>query len=382
MSDEQIPCKQCGRLFTPVNRFNVFHTQQCRWDHRNQRTAEESRKREETGFAWDPIRPAAGVKISTPKQSGITTFNVVKGWKTAVILPDQQFGYRRYPNGDLDPFHDPRAVEVSEKIVEAERPDQVVMLGDINDLAEFGRFRQEKEFVSTTQPGLDRSSVHILTISELTELTVAIKGNHDMRIELFALDNAFASAGLRNARRTPGDPAILTVESLMGTKEMRNVEWVQGYPSGAHYLNDNVACIHGRAVGANLIEKVIDTERVTTIMGHVHRYFDGMKTFNLRGRPSIIRAHSPGCLCRIDGAVPSAKSGKDHNGKPAKSWENWQQGLTIVRYLPDGTPGTLNYTLEHIFIYEGNAMHRGQIFNSDKDVDDPEYALIPLSARL
>jgi hypothetical protein len=375
---EEKLCEQCRRPFLPLNKVHKFCKQQCRWDHAAMRTAEESRRRDETGFAWDPVRPAHIVKVTVPKQRKFHSVPLVKGWLTAAILPDQQFGYRRYlDTGELDPFHDPRAIEIAEKIVEAERPNKTVMLGDINDLPTYGRYTQEPEFVGGVQPGCDRASVHVATVSEASDETILLEGNHDLRIQKHALDNALASAGLRRARRSPGEYPILTMPFILGIDEMKNVRWVGGYPSGAHYVNENLATIHGRVTGQNLAQKTINRERVTTVFGHVHQFVDDVDTFNVHGRPIFVRAYSPGCLCRIDGAVPSVKSGRDPFARPAESWENWQQGMLIVRYLP----GNDRFVFEDVRIYEGWAMHRGQEFTSEKDVRDPEYHLLPDEQR-
>lgn len=364
------PCKQCGKPFTPTSKVNVYHDRQCQLDARANRTKQESVKREETGFAWEILRQAPAVKVVPPKASKIQ--GLMKGWKTACVLPDQQFGYRRFiDDGTLDPFHDPRAIEIAEMVVEAERPDLTVLLGDINDLPTYGRFQQEPEFVAGVQPGLDRASAHIATVAEMSGMTKCMKGNHDIRIENHGINNAMASVGLRRARRHQGEYPVLTMEFMLGISEMNNVEMIGGYPSGAYYINDNLACIHGRVTGENLVKKVINTERVSVMFGHVHSYVDGIQTFNSHGKPLFIRAHSPGCLSRIDGAVPSTKSGRDPFGRPIKSWENWSQGLTVVRYQE----GNGKFVFEHIPIFEGWAQHRGADFVSKKAVNDPELAL-------
>ena len=362
-------CKQCGGSFVPRNKANLFCSRECQADSRSGRPASESLSRAETGFAWQPVVPARPVKVVVPKRK----VNFVKGWRTAVIIPDQQFGYRRFLDSlVLDPFHDPRAVSIVEQIVEVERPDVSVMLGDLNDLPTYGKYVQEPEFVGGVQPGIDRASVHVATVSELSGRTVILKGNHDARIENFVMQNSASSVGLRRARRLPGEFPVLTMEFMLGISEMRNVEMIGGYPSGAFYLNDDVACIHGRITGENLAKKVINSERVSVIFGHVHTLVDGIQTFNRRGFPQFVRAHSPGCVCRVDGAVPSAKSGRDAFGHPMKSWENWSQGLSVVRYREDDG----RFSIEHIPIQEGWAMYRGQEFVSDLAVNDPELHIV------
>lgn len=361
-------CEQCGKEFKAKSANNKFHSRRCQVDNYRGVKAEFSIRREETGFAWDPIRPAPKYKIRTPKQKNV---GFLKGWKTSLVIPDAQFGYRKFDDGTLDPFHDPRAVEIVEKIAEAERPDVTVMLGDLSDNATWGKFRQEPEFVGAVQPGIDRASLHVSIISELSGSTKILSGNHDIRIENYTVDNAIASAGVRRARK-PNEFPVMTMPFLLGIDEMKNVEWVGGYPAGAHYWNDNLAAIHGRITGTNLVEKVIATERVSVIFGHVHRYVDGIVTFNHRGRPIFVRAHSPGCIARIDGHVPSTRSGRDPFGKPVTSFENWVQGCSIVRYQEDNG----KFAIEYIPIFEAWALHKGQEFTSDKKVNDPEVELL------
>jgi hypothetical protein len=69
-------------------------------------------------------------------------------------------------------------------------------------------------------------------------------------------------------------------------------------------------------------------------------------------------AVSPGCLCRVDGAVPSVNSGVSSDGKPGKHWENWQQGVAVVWYNEE----TGRFAVELVHIIEGAALYQGQEF--------------------
>lgn len=361
-------CEQCGTDFKPKNVNNKFCKRACQLDNYRGVSAEQSIKRAQTGFAWEPVRPAPKIKVSVPKRKVYP----LQGWKTALIIPDQQVGYRKLPDGTLDPFHDPRAIHIVEQIAEVERPDETIMLGDLSDNPTWGKYRQEPEFVGGTQPGIDRASLHVQTISELSKRLKILSGNHDIRIENNTIDNMLASAGIRRARK-PKEFPVMSMPFLLGIDEMKNVEWIGGYPAGAVYINDNLACIHGTITGTNIAEKVINTERVSVIFGHVHRYIDGMATFNHRHRPIFVRVHSPGTVARIDGHTPSTKSGRDPFGIPVTSFENWQQGLSLIRYKE----GDGRFVIEYVPIFEGWAMHRGQEFISMKKVNDPELELLP-----
>jgi hypothetical protein len=71
--------------------------------------------------------------------------------------------------------------------------------------------------------------------------------------------------------------------------------------------------------------------------------------------PRTILAASPGCLARIDGAVPSVKGGTDLDGRPIVRHEDWQQGIAVVDYQP----GDGDFHLELVPIRDGEARWRG-----------------------
>lgn len=361
-------CEQCGDEFAPKSVANRFCEKQCRWDHSNGRPAVHSQNRKRTGFAWDPVRPARKVEVKAKRR----VVSAPEGaWKTAVILPDPQIGYRRLADGSLDPFHDARALDIALQVVELERPDLTVWLGDFLDFPQFGRYRQEATFAETVQPTLEYGHELIARTASLSREVRLIEGNHDARLQLYATDNALAAAGIRRAKEAPDSWPVLSVPYLLRLDEL-GVEYVGAYPTGATYLNDNLACIHGNVVGpaGMTAAKVVSQEQVSVIFGHVHRIETAYQTRNSRGRPRFNMAHTPGALCRIDGAVPSVKSAVNlRSGKPAKSWENWQQGLTVVRYLDEGPQVEQKFTIESIPIFEGWAQHRGQILTSDLEVD-------------
>lgn len=364
MSDTTTQCKQCDRAFVPKSKVNVFCSRQCQLDYRARRSADESARRNETGFAWPPVAPAPALTVKVPR----ATPRPGK-WRTAVVLPDQQFGYRQLLDGTFQSFHDERALHIAEQVIEVERPHLTVMLGDVLDLPAHGRYRQEPSFVTTTQRAIDRASRHIATVAALSRETRVLEGNHDARLSNYVLDNALASAGLRQARRQPGDYPPMTVPHLLNIADMPNTKWVGGYPSGATYVNENLAAIHGRRTGRNMLDRVLDDERVSVVFGHVHRIVAMWQTRNTRTSPKFNQALSPGCLCRIDGTVPSARAGLDPWIAPPRSWEDWQQGLAVVRYEPGD--GRFHVEMVPIIPLDDRswALHRGQEFVSKKEFD-------------
>lgn len=319
------------------------------------------------GPSWPVVQPAKVVRCSATRRAAKRT----DGWKTAVVLPDLQIGYRYLRASDgsmyLSPFHDEAAIAVALALVASIRPDQIILLGDCLDLPAQSRFVQEPSWAATTQDAIDR--FHLL-LSELRALCpnakiVVIEGNHDMRLPRSILVNAAAAFGLTRANMPTSWP-VLTVPHLCRFDEL-GVSYVEGYPAGEYWINDNLACIHGRKIGnatKSAASRVVDDERVSIIFGHVHsmeyraktrRVFDGSKAVSKQSF-----AASPGCLCRIDGAVPGVKGGIDSWGRPLTSYENWQQGVAVVSYVP----GNGRFSYEQVPIFDGSAVYRGRVFDA------------------
>lgn len=310
------------------------------------------------GPEWPVIEPAKPMIIRPPKLGRPPK----TGRKTAVILPDIQIGYYRDTQGKLHPTHDEAALGVALQIVRTVRPDDVVMVGDNLDFPELGKYRKHHAFVQTTQPAIDRAGELMGQIRAAAGDEAEIfwlAGNHEERLPNYIQDNASAAFGLKAANSPPEAWPLLTVKVLCRLDEV-GVTFLPGYPANEHYLNDRLQVIHGERVSANssTVHKLLQYERVSTICGHIHRREWAERTRRTRYGPRTILAASPGCLCRIDGKVPSTKSGHDQHGQPLKRYEDWQQGLAIVHYVPGDGP----FTYEPIAIHDGSALFRGKVY--------------------
>jgi len=306
------------------------------------------------GPAWQPVQPARPVTVRVPALSKPKT-----SLKTAVILPDIQFGYRRYDDGSQVPFHDDRALNVALEVIRITKPDTIVLLGDNLDLPEHSRFDQEASFARTTQLALDDCHQFLATLrAYLPDAQIVwLEGNHELRLARHTLANAKAAYGLKQANSAPPGWPVLSVPHLLRLDEL-NVTYAAGFPANIFWLNDRLACIHGEKVRSNgsTAAAVIDDERVSIIFGHIHRIELQHKTRRVRDGARTVLAASPGCLCRIDGAVPSVKSGIDVFGRPLSRPENWQQGLAIATYADGDGP----FGLELVPIHDGIAFLRGE----------------------
>lgn len=285
------------------------------------------------GPKWPVIQPAAPVKVYPPK----STPRSKTKWKTCIVLPDPQIGFRRdIETGELDPFHDEAAMSVALKICLAMQPDLIVNLGDTLDLPEMSSFRKEAGFALTTQPALNRA--HLWLAQQRAYVPCAeirlIEGNHDRRLLNYITDNARAAFGLRQANPTPQAWPVFSVPHLLHLDAL-NVSYIEGWPAGITYINDRLACVHGERLK---LSQVVEEERISIVQGHTHHCARASKTRRTANGARTTLAVSPGCLCRIDGAVPSTKGSTDSRGRAIMRPEDWTQGVCVVRYIEGDGP--------------------------------------------
>jgi predicted phosphodiesterase len=315
------------------------------------------------GPEWPVVQPAKP-RVMKPLKS---TAKRVENYKVAVVLPDPQIGYRRFGD-ELDPFHDEDAMNVAIQIMayvqKTEGIDTVVNLGDFLDLPANGTFEQEQSFADTTQHAIDRGYEFLVTqraAAPDAEIHL-LEGNHDRRMQKFIVRNALAAFGLKRAAQPDSWP-VMSLPNLLRLDEL-GVNYIDAYPTGVVWLNDRLRCIHGNKVrsgGSTAVAYTNDTPHISTISGHTHRIeVQHRTTFDANG-PIRSVAASPGCLCRTNGAVPSANGSTGVSGLPAINYENWQQGLLVIHYKP----GDGDFFIEMVNIVDGRTIWRGKEFVSD-----------------
>jgi len=309
------------------------------------------------GPAWPVIGP--GPKVRTPPPAKRRTG---KGWRKAMVLPDMQIGYYLTPAEVLEPIHDEAAIAIARAVIREEQPDVIVMVGDNADFAEFSRFRLSPAYQRTTQATIDRCTqlAADLRADAPNAEIVWLEGNHEARLTFHIIDNAKAAFGLRRGMDPIGWPA-LSMPALCRFDES-GVTYLSGYPANDYWINDALRVIHGHKVTSNgsTAHKYLDDARVSTIFGHVHRAEHAERTRQTRAGPRTITAASAGCLCRIDGVVPSTKGGLDVHGQPVPTAEDWQQGFHVVHYQQGDGP----FSLERVQILDGWAMFRGKEYRA------------------
>lgn len=310
----------------------------------------------ETGPQWPVIQQGPAHKLPTRK----ATPQKPQDWLTAVILPDMQIGFYRRTDGNLEPTHDPVAIDLSIALVKKLNPTKIVMHGDNLDLPEMGKYRLSPAFGQTTQAAIDYATELVARLRDAAPNAEIswLAGNHEERLVNYLLDNAKAAFGLKQGGKPEGWP-VLSVPFLCRFDEY-GITYHPGYPAGQVWINQKLRCIHGTKAKSNgsTAHQYLAHEKTSVLYGHVHRREWAEQTREDYDGPKTILAASAGCLARVDGAVPSTKGGIDLDGRPLTVTENWQQGLAVVTYQEGDSP----FNLELVPIRDGQMMYRGQLW--------------------
>ena len=284
------------------------------------------------GPQWPVVQPGPVVKVPVNKVKPQAT-----GWPICVVLPDMQIGYYRSAGDELEPTHDEAAIAAALGVIRAARPAQVVMVGDNADLPELSKYRLSPAYARTTQATIDRCTTlcaEVRAAAPDAEI-VWLAGNHEERLPFYLLDNAKAAFGLKKGN-APDSWPVLSMPYLCRMDDYK-VDYRPGYPASHHWITPRLKVIHGdkHTSTGSTAHKYLNSEKTSVIYGHVHRREAAFKTRQDHDGPKEIMAASPGCLARIDGAVPSTKGGIDLDGRPVVRYEDWQTGIAVVEYDPE-----------------------------------------------
>lgn len=307
------------------------------------------------GPEWQPIDRGPAIQVQAPRAA--PSFSIGGQWQTAVLAADTQFGFRELDNGEMQPFHDERAIDIFLQIVAVENPEQTVIMGDIADFASQGRFAQEASFARTTQPTIDRTTEFGAQIRASTSgKIVYIEGNHDKRMQNFVEANALAAFGLRKGGMPETWP-VMSLPNLLRLDEF-GIIYRDAYPAAHWWVNDQLRCEHGtkaNSKGSTAAQYMNDTPHISRAHGHTHRLeAQSHTTYDRMGKIKSV-AINPGCLCRVDGAVPSVNGAIGADGRSAEVFENWQNGVAVVRFKESG-----EFFWELVQIEDGRTIYERQ----------------------
>jgi hypothetical protein len=314
----------------------------------------------EEGPKWPVVQQGPQIQL----QKTTTKPKEASGFKTCVVVPDIQFGFYRNFDGTLEPTHDEKCISILISMIKSIKPDIVVCVGDNLDLPEMGKYVTYPAYAQTTQASIDRATMFCAQMRNAAPdaRIVWLAGNHEERMPKYLVQNAGAAYGLRKGN-TPESWPVLSVPYLCRMDEYK-IEYKPGYPAADFWINNKLRIIHGDRVksGGSTAHVYLNNEKSTVIYGHIHRIETAFKTREDFDGPRTIMAASPGCLARIDGAIPSTRGGVDLDGRPLTRYENWQQGVGIVTYEDDNEH---KFSYEVSAIYDGWTMFRGKEYKAE-----------------
>lgn len=321
------------------------------------------------GADSEPFEVSVGpFEIKPPKK---TQSSKPDGFELLISFPDKQTGYFKNHRDEFEPVHDEAAINVAYQIATDlqanEGIDVVVNSGDDLDFAEFSSHRSSPGYKGLLNKNLNRHATDLAMQRQMAPdaKIVQLFGNHEARLEKFLVDRA---PDLIGVTRVGEDDPILSIPYLCKYDDY-DIEVRRPYPQGSFWANDYLKFVHGTATssipGGAAAKTLSKSGGVSVVFGHDHFLAlvrDRVDTPN--GRRDVFAA-SGGCLCRLDGLVPSSSGGISSTGKQVSD-ERWQQGMLVIYYEPKGLQRVY---VEPVHIDKGSALFRGKFYTSSVDVN-------------
>jgi hypothetical protein len=288
-----------------------------------------------------------------------------KGWKTALVVMDRQTGHRRDEQSwTYQTIHDREAIDLAVQVAALAKPEVIVDVGDVLDFAGVSSYVGTPDLKRSLQPAICEAAhdnARLRGAAEADEMHI-LEGNHDERLNEKLLEDAQEMYQLREAEaQMNGGPPAMSVPALLNLDDA-GIQWHGGYPDNELLLNDGLAIEHGDTAKSDsgattryLLK--YETTDYSRIYGHIHRHELAWKTVWKGQERRELCAATGGCLCRVDGGVPGVKDR-----------QNWQQGLVLAHYDPNGW----KHLIEPVRIYP-DAERDGSVcwFRGQQLVADP-----------
>jgi len=243
---------------------------------------------------------------------------------TTLILPDAHFGF-----GEFGPYHDEILLDKVIEFANWLNPDEVVLLGDLVDLAEFtDKFVLNPAALNSTQHSIDECAKFLANLrSVCPNIPISLlEGNHEFRMSSQLRKYLMAIAGLHPANSTKP----ISIGTFLNFEQL-DVKYIDGWPRNYIQLGD-VKILHGDVLGSRpgqSVSKMLDKYKQSTVFGHTHHreYAEATIWSDALNDYRTIFSYSPGCLCRVDGSVPGSSA-----------LQGWRQGIGILRTQLEGPP--------------------------------------------
>lgn len=216
-----------------------------------------------------------------------------------LVIPDCQIGLF-WERGELQPYHDRRAMDTIWKVAESEQPGTIVIVGDFLDLAIWStKFQREPKDRYTTKYALFEARWWLRRLRENCPKSriLFLEGNHEKRIQTVLIEYFQELSTLD----------LVDVETLLDLARL-GIEYRGPYGSeSTYFFGDKVIGYHGDVVrqgGGLTSAAVVKGQACSIFFGHTHRLGFSSRALHSPDGVRVISAMEVGCACRLDGAVP------------------------------------------------------------------------------
>ena len=274
----------------------------------------------------------------------------------AVVVSDVQFGFlKNQLTNELEPIHDPLALDVCKRIIADIRPEQLFFIGDFVDWPTFSRWQKYPEYYGTMQPTIDgahRELGEIIAASGYQcERRVMVGSNHQQRPEKFLLEHNMDALNVRRANTAPSSWPVFSEQYLLRYDDL-GIEFSGQYPGGEYYVLDDLVLTHAPT---SRLEFAADN-----IHGHTHKLSIATWAQNTaHGRKNYYQ-YDCGCLCQL-GQVTDSTALQRTRVPSDRARTDWSQGFAVISILDGKIP---KHEVELIKIDKGLAIYRGQVYEA------------------
>jgi hypothetical protein len=269
--------------------------------------------------------------------------SLTSGIIRTLILGDAQIGYHKNQStGELNPFHDIKAMEVLLKVVSDNYFDEVIINGDMLDFTEASKYTQLPSFAFTLQHSVNYLGEWLSQLranAPKSRITYLI-GNHEVRLKNQLVENFKFAYDLKAYK---DDIPFYSLNKLLDLPSL-DINLIEEYPKGTYWLGDTLKVLHGEFTNAS---KELSTSNTSVIMGHLHHLETLSKSVHNREGICQVQVVVHGCLCKIDGTVPGV------NTRPS-----WQQGVVVVEQV-SGIDA-----INHAPIVDGAMIYNGKVYHA------------------
>lgn len=273
-----------------------------------------------------PPRPFA---VPVPKPAAPA---ILKGWQRTLAYGDTHF-----------PYQDDPTLAVVASVAKALQPERLLHVGDLVDCYTISSFLKDPNRLYSLQDEIDLARAHLHQMAQLVPDAERwlLEGNHEDRLRktLWSLPGGAAElARLRSVQQATEWPALLGLEAI-------GFRWVPTHQQTQTTILPKLITKHGTVVRkwSGWTAKG-EWERYGKggISGHTHR----LGKFYHRDHNGSHLWVETGCTCTLR---------PDYMVDP-----DWQQGCVVITHTPDGE----RYHVEEVYIQDGAAVFRGQLFKA------------------